>query len=602
MLLKEIARFSLQHRTLYCYLILSIWIFLLIAGMYKYIGSIENSNNLLTVKGFGYRPHQGSFRVDDGDALDRARTKELNQTDCAHPATLVAGEEGGSLEGWSLQGVLLLIRHGDRGPMAHVRGISEVDCGHENDPLLSRYISFTQNTTTVSTTGGHWMKTGPFHGFPLLPAASKLCLLAQLTHKGIAQMLRVGDIVRAAYANVLGLYTRPVPVGSVKTTPYNASEGAITNPTSGTLYSVDDVVIYSTRYRRTFQSGMALLFGALPPEKWLALQVQESHSLSYCFSDCACPQAEKLKKSLATEMNGHLAQHPAIGAIAQWIGAALLQNPQLAVGQQVNPLDIRDALLAHICHAAPLPCRKIRTNVNPAERYGAKGATSSSTQDPLGLDVINIDQEDGGLAPGAVPISPANTDQPDDLDTTEQEPDIEGCVEKSHVVALMSYIHWAGVKELYSHTMRQQGLLRSYGLLRNIVAYMLRMISGDRVKFVLYSAHDKTLEYLIASLGVRLDNPFIPYASRMAFEVYKSDKDTQYYFRLVYNGQDITSTIDVCESGKSLNVPRGIRGGRGHLCPIENIIRFIHDDYFLSLNATNYKDACLVQPKQEGFF
>lgn len=32
MLLKEIARFSLQHRTLYCYLILSIWIFLLIAG------------------------------------------------------------------------------------------------------------------------------------------------------------------------------------------------------------------------------------------------------------------------------------------------------------------------------------------------------------------------------------------------------------------------------------------------------------------------------------------------------------------------------------------------------------------------------------------
>uniref|UniRef100_A0A182IYP0 2-phosphoxylose phosphatase 1 n=1 Tax=Anopheles atroparvus TaxID=41427 RepID=A0A182IYP0_ANOAO len=599
MLLKEIARFSLQHRTLYCYLILSIWIFLLIAGMYKYIGSIENSNNLLTAKGYGYR-RSDAFLTDDVDPMQRIRTKEINQTDCSHPFVIVAGEEGGSLEGWSLEGVLLLIRHGDRGPMAHVRGIGEVDCGYENDPSLARYVSFLQNTTTSSTTGGHWMKTGPFHGFPLLPAASKLCLLAQLTHKGIAQMLHVGDIVRQTYANALGLHTR-IPIGTLRTTPSNASEG-VTNPTPGSQYTIDDVVIYSTRYRRTFQSVMALLFGVLPPEKWLALQIQESHSLSYCFSDCACPQAEKLKKALANEMNGHLAKHPAIAAIAQWIGAALLQNP-LATGQQVNPMEIRDALLAHICHAAPLPCRKIRTNVNVLDgnRYGTKGSgSSSSTQDPLGFDVINIDQDESALGGAVGP--PINTEQPDDLDATEQEPEIEGCVEKSHVLALMSYIHWAGMKELYSSTMRQQGLLRSYGLLRNIVAYMLKMISGDRVKFVVYSGHDKTFEYLIASLGVQLDNPFIPYASRMAFEVYKSDKDTQYYFRLVYNGRDVTNTIDVCESGKSLNVPRGIRGGRGHLCPIENIIRFIHDDYFLSLNASNYKDACLAQTKQDGYF
>uniref|UniRef100_A0A182XPS4 2-phosphoxylose phosphatase 1 n=1 Tax=Anopheles quadriannulatus TaxID=34691 RepID=A0A182XPS4_ANOQN len=598
MLLKEIARFSLQHRTLYCYLILSIWIFLLIAGMYKYIGSIENGNNLLNAKGFGYRKTE-RFLAEEGDSTDRIRIKEINQTDCTHPFAIVTGEEGGSLEGWTLQGVLLLIRHGDRGPMAHVRGINEVDCGYENDPTLARYINFLQNTTTGSTSGGHWMKTGPFHGFPLLPAASKLCLLAQLTHKGIAQMLHVGDIVRQAYANALGLYTR-VPISTQRTTPFNGSD-FISNPTSSFQYVVDDVVIYSTRYRRTFQSAMALLFGVLPPEKWLAMQIQESHSLSYCFSDCACPQAEKLKKQLASEMNEHLSKHPAIGAIVQWIGAALLQNPQ-AAGQQINPLEIRDALLAHICHAAPLPCRKIHSNVPSADsyRYGSKTG-SSSTQDPLGLDVINIDVDEATLSGGGAG-PPINTEQPDDSDTTEQEPEIEGCVEKSHVLALMSYIHWAGMKELYSQSMRQQGLLRSYGLMRNIVAYMLRMISGDRVKFVLYSGHDKTLEYLIASLGVQLENPFIPYASRMVFEVYKSDKDTQYYFRLVYNGRDVTNTIDVCESGKSLNVPRGIRGGRAHLCPIENIIRFIHDDYFLSLNATNYKDACMAQTKQDGIF
>lgn len=32
LLLKELTRFTTQHRTFYCYVFLSIWIFLLIAG------------------------------------------------------------------------------------------------------------------------------------------------------------------------------------------------------------------------------------------------------------------------------------------------------------------------------------------------------------------------------------------------------------------------------------------------------------------------------------------------------------------------------------------------------------------------------------------
>ncbi|XP_049531090.1 2-phosphoxylose phosphatase 1 [Anopheles darlingi] len=584
-MLKELTRFSLQHRTLYCYVILSIWIFLLIAGMYKYIGSIEMNNNLLTIQGFGYHKTKEYFIDDEGFTSSFMPNRYLNQSECTHPTMLIAGEEGGSLEGWNLQGILLLIRHGDRGPMAHVRGISGVDCGYENDPALDRYVNFVQNSTTSSTTSGYWMKTGPFHGFPLLPAATKLCMLAQLTHKGIAQMLRVGDIVRQKYASLLGLYKRYPSNGSMKNTPQNGTDVNTKQTAVGALYNIDDVVIYSTRYRRTFQSGMALLFAALPHEKWLGLHIQESHSLSYCFSDCACPQAEKLKRSLANEMSWHLAQHPAIGAITQWIGATILQNPQATSGQ-INPLDVRDALLSHICHAAPLPCRKA---------HEAKSSQSSSTADPLGFDLINIDQDEDNSV-GTAPFNHVNVDQTDNP-VEQQSSDDEGCVEQAHVTALMSYVHWAGEKELYGQTMRQQGLLRSYGLLRNIVSFMLKMISGDPVKLVLYSAHDKTIEYLIASLGVRLEHPFVPYASRMVFEVYKSEKDIQHYFRLVYNGRDITNAIDVCASGKSLRVPRGNRGGRGYLCPIENIIRFIHDDYFHSLNATNYKDACMI--KQE---
>ncbi|XP_035774398.1 2-phosphoxylose phosphatase 1-like [Anopheles albimanus] len=583
-MLKELTRISIQHRTLYCYVILSIWIFLLIAGMYKYIGSIERNNNkFLTIQGFGYQKTKEYFK--DDEEFTSSLISNTNHSECTHPSMLMAGEEGGSLEGWTLQGVLLLVRHGDRGPMAHVRGINGVDCGYENDPSLDRYVNFVQNSTTSTSTSGHWMKTGPFHGFPLLPATTKLCMLAQLTPKGIAQMLRVGNIVRQKYARLLGLYKQYPSNGLTKNTRLNGTDNNTKQTTIGNLYNVDDVVVYSTRYRRTFQSGMALLFAALPHEKWLGLNIQESHSLSYCFSDCACPQAEKLKKSLASEMSRHLAQHPTIGAITQWIGATILQNPQSSPGQ-INPLDVRDALLSHICHAAPLPCRNSRE---------AKSRQSSSTADPSTFDLINIDLEENN-AVGTASYSHFNNEQTDNP-VERQTSNVEGCVEKAHVTTLMSYIHWAAVKELYSQTMRQQGLLRSYGLLRNIVSYMLKMISGDLVKLVLYSAHDKTIEYLIVSLGVRLEDPFVPYATRMAFEVYKSEKDIQYYFRLVYNGRDITNAINVCASGKSLSVPRGNRGGRGLLCPIENIIRFIHDDYFHSLNATNYKDACII--KQE---
>ncbi|XP_058819689.1 2-phosphoxylose phosphatase 1 [Topomyia yanbarensis] len=580
MLLKEIARFSLQHRTLYCYLILSIWIFLLIAGMYKYIGSIEDSNSVLSSKNFLYKKQQLLL-----EEQERIRAKKINDDVCNHPPTIGIGEEGGTLDGWSLQGVLLVIRHGDRGPMTHVRGIDSVDCSHEGDTVLMKYYHYLTNSSS-STTAGHWMKTGPFHGFPLLPSSPKACLLGQLTQKGIAQLLRVGDIIRQAFANSLSLYAK-APV-QTRTTPFNSSD--TTN--IPTIYNTDDIVIYSTRYRRTFQSAMALMFSVVPPEKWQYLQIQESHSLSFCFADCACPQADNLKKQLDKECKLLLGTHPAIGAIVQWMGATLLQN-QPTVGQS-SPLEIRDAVLSHICHDAPLPCRKI--SLNSKAQHTSKGA-SSSTQDPQ--DVINIDQDDSAIVFNQQ--SQPNTEEPDDVDPTgEQEPEIEGCVEKSHVAALMSYTQWAGLREWKNLKMRQQGLLRAYGFLRNIVGYMLKMISGDKVKFVLYSGHDKTMEFLMAALGLSMETPFIAYASRMVFEVYKSDKDTQYYFRLMYNGQDVTNTVGVCEGGKSLSVPRGIRGDRANLCPIENIIRFLHDDYFVQLNATNFKDACLAQ--RDGYF
>lgn len=542
--------------------------------MYKYISFSEQTNQIPNMKGY----------FNTNQKKDENQRIKKYQQDCNPIEGLTRQDEGGVIDGWTLQGVLLIIRHGDRGPMAHVRGINLINCSAHDEPILNKYRNFLSNYTTSAQSGfGHatWMKTGPFHGMALFPPSSNTCLLGQMTSRGIAQLLHIGDILRQSYGHPLGLLINKINVPPIKSS-------STTNNTSGHIespYNTEEIVIYSTRYRRTFQSAMSLMFGFIPVHRWGSLYVQESHSLAFCFSDCACPQADTLKKVLSKQAVQLLAQHPAVVSVVQWVGTSLLQNPI----EPLNPLEVRDAVLSIICHDAPLPCHK------QVKKEQVASTAATSTTDADISDVINIDQEDGG---GKINVQSQNTVEPDDLVA---EPEPEGCVEQSHVAALMSYTHWQGLKENRNKFSRRAGLLRAYGLIRNIVNYMLKMVSGDKTKFVLYSGHDRTLQYILGALGPHLDNPFIPYAARLSFEVYKSDKDTQFYFRLLYNGHDITRQIEFCEGGKSLRVNRGSRGNKADLCPIENIIRFIHDDYFLSLNATNYKDACTIVQKDSEF-
>lgn len=76
------------------------------------------------------------------------------------------------------------------------------------------------------------------------------------------------------------------------------------------------------------------------------------------------------------------------------------------------------------------------------------------------------------------------------------------------------------------------------------------------------------------------------------FEVYQKNNDSsdgkEIYFRLLSNGKDVTRQIGFCRN--IITLDKTI-----YLCKIEDIVRFLHDDYFTSLNVTNYKDACVVK-------
>jgi hypothetical protein len=474
----------------------------------------------------------------------------------------------------SFLGVILLIRHGDRAPLVHVRDINSIDCSYDNDKLLIKYRNYLLNSSLINPSGsnnGHasWNRQGPFHGFPLLPADLRACLLGQLTYKGISQLLHIGELMKLAYAHSLDLFKKPVPISPKQ----NSSEFQFLNS--------DEIVIFSTRYRRTFQSAMALLFNLLPNDRWHNLQVQESHSLAFCFTDCACANAEYLKKILSKESSKDFNGNPSIASLVNWIGTSLLQTQDIAV---LNPLDIRDALLMYVCHNQQLPCQ---------HRNGHQ-STPQAQHEIESNDIIDLD--DGQRQPD----SPLSEGDDDDMEEAINDNPTENCVEQSHIESLLSYASSFELRESNNRFKITERALRAYGLIRNIVSYMLRMISGDKVKLVLYSCHDQTVQFVLAALGLIEESSYVPYASRLAFEVYKSDKDSQHYYRAVYNGRDVTRLISFCLDGKSLRVKRG-RAQAAFLCPIENIIRFIHDDYFAMMNATNFKDACMPSG-EKGYF
>lgn len=110
-----------------------------------------------------------------------------------------------------------------------------------------------------------WIGPGPFHGFPLLPMHPTQCQLGQLTMQGVHQLLNLGKILKDRWPKL-------------------------------SLLNSSDIVVYSTRYRRTFQSALALLYALIPQEILLKINILESQSMNFCFKDCGCSITDKYSR------------------------------------------------------------------------------------------------------------------------------------------------------------------------------------------------------------------------------------------------------------------------------------------------------------------
>ncbi|XP_047108074.1 2-phosphoxylose phosphatase 1 isoform X1 [Schistocerca piceifrons] len=484
-------KLSSQHRALYCYLILSVWIFLLIAGMYKYIG---NEDGTAAVKSTENEISRGSsVKILKPDIKTR-RIFHL----CNPPEEISVGSEGQvPSNNLSLEAILIFLRHGDRGPLSHVRNVSTVNCavdlsGVDHDRTVRQLQQLLHNASSPQL-------MGPFHGFPLLPPFGGECQLGQLTAVGAAQMLKSGTILRHTYGDRLGF-------GNGSLAP-------------------EDILVYSTKYRRTVQSTLAFLAGLLPPEDLQKAVLHESQSLAFCFNDCACAAAEQLRRGQTAAGVAHLHSHPAVARLVKQAAAVALERPPGGgTGPEkepdTDPRLLQDALLTYVCHAAPLPCAD------------------------------------------------------------------DSCLRMEQVTGLAAYLAWECRQQSHSPPIRRSSLLRAYGLVRAVVAQLVRVVSERRPRVAVFSGHDRTLEYLAGALGLEWPQP--RYGARFVIEVYRGrDRESHqtlprardFFLRLVGDGRDLTPHTSFCRQRQ--------------LCPIESIIRFLHEDYFAPFNASNFKDACM---------
>ncbi|KAK6616991.1 hypothetical protein RUM44_005348 [Polyplax serrata] len=494
--------------------------------MYKYIGTEENPTfNHLTQESL-----PPDFPKDVKNDIKMRRIFKV----CNPPTEITKGSEGLPEGNHTLEGVIIFLRHGDRGPMSHVRNITSVRCDQDLmqedslsvNPLYSAFKMFMKNLSMPGNRPvGAEKFLGSFNDFQLSPPLSKKCQLGQLTPIGLSQILKIGNILKEVYGNRLGI--------------------------GNSTLSRNNAKLYTTRYRRTVQSAIAFLTAFLSPEDLLKMNLQESYSVSFCFNDCACPAVDKYSHNFAKERTEHFHSHPAVMELVKKAAPIVYDNDIDGTPLFNDPHSLRDAFLTYVCHGAELPC---------------------------------IEAED----------------------------EKKYCVHMDQVTGLFAYTEWEAKQYAKSVALKRSSLLRAYGVLKNVVSHMLSIISEKKTKLVLYSGHDMTLQYITTALGLLSETTATAYyASRLILEVYRGsvfDNESHpsaYFFRMVYNGRDLTDHIHFCKSVGHTPENEGIHNSSTSeiphrkqyattLCPIEAIIRFLHDDYFSTFNATNFKDACTV--------
>ncbi|XP_041920148.1 2-phosphoxylose phosphatase 1 isoform X1 [Alosa sapidissima] len=440
--------------------------------------------------------------------------------------------EGHSPADYQLLSVQVMIRHGDRYPLYSIPRTKKppIDCTLSpnkapSHPLLSSFISDMAKDGQTD----NW--DASLTSLARLPN-HRSCEMGELTQTGVVQHLRNGQVLRGAYLR--GVPLLPASLGS------------------------SQVLLETTGKSRTLQSGLALVYGLLPGFSRPALKVRQHWNALFCGRACDCPARQRhLEAEQRRQYRLRVADTRLDRAYVD-MAAALGVAPRVL--RAANPVD---ALLCHLCHGLPFPCRVADGSANTSS------SPASSCLTPAHLAEIRRQQEED-----------------------ERERQVAGLYHRYAVLAAQPY-------------------------LERTAARMERVARGNPAPppseplVTVASAHDITMAPLLSALGLEGVAGFPSFAARLVMELWRrpnaggardrarvaEEKGKEWgrelrakrsqddlFVRVLYNGEDLTFHTTFCRTHP--------RHTHTPLCPLGKFLRFVRGDIFSPLNATSYQQAC----------
>ena len=163
------------------------------------------------------------------------------------------------------------------------------------------------------------------------------------------------------------------------------------------------------------------------------------------------------------------------------------------------------------------------------------------------------------------------------------------CMEPWSLIEIDALLRKNGRRNYIQQSYRHQSLVKMLPVIREMLSRWL-IQSGASVQntvstepFVLYSAHDTTLDPLLSTLGIG-QGEWPPYASRLVFELVqaKNDQVSEYFIRILYNGEVVTNEVKFCE----------IVDAAAGLCRLQKFHNFFNDGYTKYTNENKRSTIC----------
>ena len=237
--------------------------------------------------------------------------------------------------------VIVLVRHGDRGPFRSVKNLNSLRC--DNDINHFKNVNsdehFFMNLVNIFVRSEYNLSKLNFSSY-MTDLPHEKCVLGRLTKFGVSQHIKLGYLLSKTYFHRFNL-TKTKAINSLK--------------------------VYTTKTSRTFQSALSFLFGLFNQlnETFFYENLPDfiysfdsyfcgvNESSQYCSLRCSKISILRNKLSLSNLLNTN--KLASLNAVIENLSKIIAPNAEL-LPEYSSIISIFDGINAYLCHHEKLPC------------------------------------------------------------------------------------------------------------------------------------------------------------------------------------------------------------------------------------------------------